>query len=125
MGINSQLQGKLDDLIGPASLLGKNLSQRAFGEKGPDLKMTLADLEQALKPLVQAMAAGFLSAATREQAGRLSDTQACPTCGRECPQKRRERKMTGENGPFTWPEPVCHCEHCERSFFPPADRAED
>ena len=45
MGVSSQTQSKLDDLMGSTRLLGKNLSQRAFGESGPDLKMTLSDLE--------------------------------------------------------------------------------
>lgn len=76
-----------------------------------------------LRPLVEAMAAGFLGVSAGEQAQRLAKTLPCPTCGRECPRSDQERALVGEQGPFTWWEPVCHCEHCERSFFPSADRA--
>ena len=125
MGMSAPTQGSSDELIGLVRLLGKNLSYQAFGEQGPDLKMTLADMERCLKPLVEAMAGGFLSASTNEQAHRLIDIQPCPTCGRECTQARRDRTILGEYGPFTWPEPTYHCEHCERSFFPSTDRFED
>ncbi len=125
MGVTAATQGTSDDLIGLVRLLGQNLSHQAFGEQGPDLKMTLADLERRLKPLVDALASGFLSAATGEQAQRLIDIQPCPTCGRECSRIPRERTILGEYGSFTWPEPTYHCEYCERSFFPSADRVED
>ena len=123
--MSASMQGNSDELLGLVRLLGRNLSHQAFGEHGPDLKMTLVDLEQCLRPLVEAMAGGFLSAATSEQAHRLIDIQPCPTCGHECSQTPRDRTILGEYGPFTWPEPTYRCEHCERSFFPAADRAED
>ena len=114
-----------DELVGLVRLLGRNLSHQAFGEQGPDLKMTLVDLERRLKPLVEALASGFLSEATGEQAQQLIDVLPCPTCGRECPQIQTDRTILGEYGPFTWPEPTYHCSRCERSFFPSTDRVED
>ena len=125
MGMATPTQVTSDELIGLVRLLGRNLSHQAFGEQGPDLKMTLGDLERRLKPLVEAMASGFLSEATGEQAQRLTDIQPCPTCGRECSQIRKDRTILGEYGPFTWPEPTYRCSHCERSFFPSADRVKD
>lgn len=125
MGTSSPAQMSQDELIGLVRLLGKNLSYQAFGEQGPDLQMTLSDMEQCLRPLVEAMAGGFLSASTSEQAHRMFDIQPCPTCGRECSQTLRDRTILSEYGPFTWPEPTYHCEHCERSFFPSAARVED
>ncbi len=118
-------EAKRDELVRAARLLGENLSRRTFGEHGPDLKITLVDLEQFLKPLVQAMAGGFLGVAAAEQTQRLPETLPCPTCGRECSRAEHERTIIAEHGPFRWSEPVCHCAHCERSFFPSAHRAQD
>jgi hypothetical protein len=114
-----------DELVRAARLLGENLSRRAFGERGPDLNVTLLDLEQFLQPLVEAMAGGFLAVAAGEQTDRLAETLPCPTCGRECSRTEHERTVTAEHGPFTWSEPACHCSYCERSFFPSARRAQD
>ena len=80
--------------------------------------MTLADLEQFLRPLMAAMAGGFLAVSAAEQTERLPETRPCPTCGYECSQEERERTIAAEQGPFTWAEPVCHCPQCERAVFP-------
>lgn len=125
MAITAGVAAKMDELKGIARLLGENLSQRAFDECGPDLKVTLVDLEQLLRPLVEAMAGGFLASSAEEQSKQLAETLPCPSCGHECSRKSRERRLVGEQGPFTWAEPVCHCEHCERSFFPSTNCFED
>lgn len=125
MAMTKTVEAKREELVQAARLLGENLSRRSFGERGPDLNVTLTDLEQFLRPLVQAMAGGFLAVSASEQAQRLAETLPCPTCGRECSREDHERTLTAADGPLTWSEPVCHCEHCERSFFPSADRAED
>jgi hypothetical protein len=125
MAISKAVDAKRDELAQVAQLLGENLSRRAFGERGPDLQVTLHDLEQVLRPLVEAMSRGFLSVSAAEQAERLPTTLPCPTCGHECATSRRERTLRAENGSFAWPEPKAHCPRCERAFFPSADRAED
>jgi NADH pyrophosphatase NudC (nudix superfamily) len=125
MPLTSTLESKRDELVQAARLLGENLSRRAFGEAGPDLNVTLTDLEQFLRPLVEALAAGFLAEAAGEQTQRLPETLPCPTCGRESPRSDHGRTLVAEQGPFTWVEPVCHCEHCQRSFFPSTDSAEN
>ncbi len=125
MAITASVVAKRDELVQSARLLGENLSRRTFGERGPDLQVTLADLEQFLRPLVAAMAGGFLAVSAGEQTERLPETLPCPTCGHECSREEGERTIAAEQGPFTWAEPVCHCPHCERAFFPSADRAED
>lgn len=124
MAISPVIEGKRDELVQIARLLGENLSRRAFGESGPDLKVTLADMEQFLLPMVEALAGGFLAVSAQEQTERLAESLPCPTCGRACSRSEHQRTLRGEHGPFTWPEPVCHCEHCERSFFPSTDRTE-
>lgn len=125
MSLTKSVEAKRDELVQSARVLGENLSRRAFGERGPDLNVTLADLEQFLRPLVQAMAGGFLANSAGEQTQRLSETLPCPTCGRGCSREEHERTLTAEDGPFTWSEPTCHCTHCDRSFFPSADGVED
>ena len=125
MSLTKSVEAKREELLQSARLLGENLSQRAFGERGPDLNVTLADMEQLLRPLVQAMAGGFLGKSAAEQSQRLAETLPCPTCGRECAKEQQERTLTAEDGPFTWSEPTCRCEHCDRSFFPSADGFED
>lgn len=125
MPLTSTVESKRVELVQSARLLGENLSRRAFGEAGPDLNVTLTDLEQLLRPLVAAMAAGFLGMSAGEQRGRLAESLPCPTCGRECLRSEQERSLVAEQGAFTWREPVCRCEHCERSFFPSTNRAED
>jgi NADH pyrophosphatase NudC (nudix superfamily) len=125
MSLTKTVESKREELVQSARVLGENLSRRAFGERGPDLNVTLVDLEQLLRPLVQAMAGGFLSVSAGEQTQRLGKTLPCPTCGGECERKEQERTLTAEDGPFTWAEPACHCEQCDRSFFPSASGAED
>ncbi len=125
MALTATVEAKREELVQSARLLGENLSRRAFGERGPDLNVTLTDLELLLRPLAEAMAAGFLGVSAGEQTQRLAKALPCPTCGRECLRSDQERALVGEQGPFIWLEPVCHCEPCERSFFPSADRAQD
>lgn len=125
MALPTAVHGKRDELAQVARLIGESLSRRAFGERGPDLNVTLADIEQFLRPLVEAMAGGFLAVSAKEQTQRLAETMPCPDCGRECPRSDHERTLRAEHGAFTWSEPVCDCSHCERSFFPSARRAQD
>lgn len=125
MAIAAAVLAKRDELVRLVQTLGENLSREAFGDRGPDLKVTATDLEQFLSPLVEGLAAGFLSGSVQQQSQRLAESLPCPTCGRECLREERERTLVGEHGPFTWREPVCHCEQCERAFFPSANHSED
>lgn len=52
MSLTKVVESKRDELLQSARLLGENLSRRAFGERGPDLNVTMVDLEQFLRPLV-------------------------------------------------------------------------
>lgn len=125
MAISAGVDARRAELLKVARLQGENLARQAFGEKGPDLQVSLADLEQLLRPIVSAVAEGFLSRSAEEQTQRLAETLACPDCGRECPRAESGRTMRGEHARFTWNEVVCHCSHCERNFFPSAKRTQD
>jgi hypothetical protein len=84
MGSPVAARAKRDELKRWAEQVGEILSKRAFGEDGPDLKTSLADLEQLLGPLLEQVAAGFLRASVTQQAERLPQALACPTCGQGC-----------------------------------------
>lgn len=66
MAITASVVAKRDELVQSARLLGKKISRWTFGERGPDLQVTLADLEQFLRPLMAAMAGGFLAVSAAE-----------------------------------------------------------
>ena len=125
MAVSAAVEAKRDELVQAARLCGENLSRRAFGERGPDLKVTLADLEQFLRPMIEAMAGGFLAVSAQEQTQRLAESLPCPTCGRACSRAEHRRTLRGEQGAFSWSEPKCYCSYCERSFFPSASGPED
>ena len=127
MGSLNAATAKSEELMRWAEQLGGIVSHKAFGEDGPDLKTSLADMERLLGPILERMAAGFLQASVAEQAGRLPDESPCPTCGQECGRVTQEeaRTMTSEHGDFCWREPAWHCDRCQRSFFPSADGAAD
>jgi hypothetical protein len=127
MGSIAAAKAKTDELKRWTERMGEILSQKAFGEQGPDLETSLADMEQLLGPLLEQLAAGFLQQSVTQQGERLPDEVPCPTCGEGCTPttEDRARSMTTEHGDFRWPERACFCDRCQRSFFPSADRAED
>ncbi len=127
MGSVAAARGKSAELGQWAGQLGEILCKRAFGEEGPDLKTSLADMEQLLGPVLEQMAAGFLRASVAQQVQRLPDEMACPTCGVGCSPgaDARQRTLATEHGDFACPEPSYHCDRCQRSFFPTADGAAD
>jgi len=71
MGTLAAAKAKTDELGRWAELSGEILSKRTFGEDGPDLNTSLADLEQLLGPLLEQFAAGFLRGSISQQAERL------------------------------------------------------
>lgn len=127
MGLSATVVAKKDELASRAELMGRNLAKVAFGEKGPDLNVSLLDLEQFFDQIVKGFAAGMYGEAVQQQAGRLDETAACPTCGRECPSEvpKTARSLETVHGPLSWDEPRYRCPHCERLFFPSADHLAD
>jgi hypothetical protein len=127
MGSMATAKGKTDELNRWAEQVGEILSKKAFGEQGPDLQTSLADMEQLLGPFLEHMAAGFFRTSAVQQGERLPDEVPCPTCGQGCPPMTpdQERSITTEHGDFRWSERACQCDRCGRSFFPSADRAAD
>lgn len=127
MGSLAGARANTDELNRWAEQMGEILARKAFGENGPDLETSLADLEALLGPVLKQMTAGYLRTAVAEQVERLPDEAPCPTCGQGCALVvgDRPRRMTTEHGDFGFREPGCFCDRCGRSFFPAADRASD
>lgn len=101
---------------------GQQASVSAYGEQGADLETTLVDIEHQTGPLIDAFLDGLLGHAIGGQAERLTGSQPCPQCGRECEVTRAEqsRVMETDRGQVAWPEAHATCPHCERAFFPSA-----
>lgn len=127
MGSVAAAQSKSRELNQWAEHIGEMLARQAFGDRGPDLHTSLADMERLLGPLLEQVAAGFLQQSVADQGGRLPDEAPCPTCGVGCAVTAQDqpRRMTTEHGDFSWQEPVAHCDRCGRSFFPAADRPQN
>jgi hypothetical protein len=127
MGSRTAAEGKADKLMRWAGQIGEILSKKAFGEHGPDLQTSLADMEALLGPVLKQLAAGFLEKAVSDQAERLPGEAACPTCGMVCVlvAQEKQRHMTTEHGDFDFGERVGHCDRCGRSFFPSAEDSQD
>lgn len=127
MGSITAAKAQSEELKRWVENMGEILAHKAFGEQGPDLQTSLADMERFLGPLLEQMAAGFLRQSVTDQAERLTDEVPCPTCGRACvvAAQDKERQMTTEHGDFRFAERIGHCDRCERSFFPSAAGTED
>lgn len=92
---------------------------------GPGLDVTLADMEEMASCAARAIVGGALAKMTDDQAAGLDATQPCPTCGKECPVKRKPRLIAVRGGTATLNEPNAHCSTCRRDFFPSASGVED
>jgi hypothetical protein len=77
-------------------------------------------LESAGHALGRAVAQAATEKMAFARAERLSEPQACPTCGQRCPVVHRVRGLQTGDGPIDLSEPVCHCSACRRDFFPSA-----
>lgn len=77
-------------------------------------------LESAGHELGRAIAQAATERLALAQADRLTESQACPTCGQRCPVVHQERELETGDGPIDLREPVCHCSACRRDFFPSA-----
>lgn len=85
-----------------------------------DRKARFTELESAGHQLGRAVAQITTERLAYARAERLTGPQACPTCGKACPVRHRERDLTTVDGPLDLIESVAHCPACRRDFFPSA-----
>lgn len=81
------------------------------------------ELEAAGHQLGRAIAQATTERLSLARAERLTEPQACPTCGSSCPLDYKERDLTTGDGLIRLREPVCHCSTCRRDFFPSASKS--
>jgi hypothetical protein len=98
MGSVAAARGKSEELGRSAEQMGEILCRKAFGEQGPDLQTSLADLEQLLGPVLERLAAGFLRASVAQQSERLGDELPPPL-----PPPPEQGAEYDEPGPQLWP----------------------
>lgn len=110
----------LDRIHHLAKQWGKIVVRQHWGEQGPPLDVTFAQMEEVAMAAVQGLLAGTLEAATVQNADHLGSQQPCPACGRLCPLTSEDRELTTRGGTFTHREPKAHCPACRRDFFPAA-----
>jgi len=98
---------------------GKLLANEAFPD-GPDLNVTLAEMEEISARASKALVGGAISTMADQQAQTFDEPQPCPTCGKLCEVQRQARSIAVRGGPAELNEPVAHCSTCRRAFFPSA-----
>lgn len=96
------------------------LSKRGFGDDGPPLETTFAEIERFGHRAGRMVARAIDAQLTEQHASHFSDEASCPTCGKKHPVKERPHDLplqTGD-GEVTLREPAFRCPPCERDFFP-------
>ena len=115
--LSSQLLQEFREL---AARWGKIAAERASSAVGPD-QMDFQDMEQLAAVFAAGLTQGTLTTLLAQLSQTLPKDQACPECGHLCVVEFKDRDLTLESGQrLPLHEPVCHCPHCRRDFFPPA-----
>jgi hypothetical protein len=111
-----ELEARLADLLKQASEVAAHLQAIEQGRGTPhydQIEIPAHEVGQRLSRLIQSSRAGDVAA---EADGHM----ACPDCGRSCRVASQPRQVLSMDGPVGLIEPVAHCRHCRRSFFPSA-----
>ena len=103
--------------------VAKYLVAKLYGAAGPTWGTSLTQLEDLILHLQQALAEHCFTLALTQQAQQLTsgpeDLRLCPTCGQPLPCTQLQNRSTNTRaGLARWSEPVAHCDHCRRDFFP-------
>lgn len=114
---------KIQEIEEAARHWGKLVAREAF-PGGPDLGITLADMEEVAARAARALVGSAVETAAGDQATAFGETADCPECGRNHPLERCSRPVTIRGGTATLEEPVGHCSTCRRDFFPSTQRIE-
>lgn len=124
MGKEKLTQEELDAITCVAKNWGKIVVRHGFGDDGPGLDIDLDQMEEIAVAAAKGVIAGTLETATSQQADRMGEKYACPTCGRACDIKTDRRTVVVRGGTFEHREPKCYCPACRRDFFPSASVVE-
>jgi hypothetical protein len=102
---------------------GKLVAREAY-PNGPELDVSLADMEDIAAAASRALVAGVVETLAGDQSEKLGKEHPCPTCGKHCELEQKPRPITVRGGTATLDEPVAHCSACRRDFFPSASSVE-
>ena len=103
------------------------MAKRGFGEEGPPIDTTFAEIEQFGHQAGRMMGRAVDAHLVAQHAEHFADEQPCPTCSEKQPPKEspHELPLQTPDGEVTRHEPTCRCSTCRRDFFPSADPVAD
>jgi len=103
------------------------LAAYRFGEQGPPLETTFAEIEMFGHHVGRMVAQAVDEKLAAQHADHFQGQSECPACQHSCEivNEPLQRKMQTTDGDVPISEPLCHCPVCNRDFFPSADRFED
>lgn len=103
------------------------LARRGFGEEGPPLETTFAQIEQFGHQAGQMVARALDTRLAEKHAGHFSSEQACPSCDRPLSPNDDPHVLPLQtaDGDVVLHEPAFRCPQCERDFFPATHSAAD
>ncbi len=104
--------------------LAELVSREKYGEEGPPLELTWAEIEEVGHEVGRLTATEVDQTLQREHAEHFDQPHPCPTCGRVCSTSVKHRDLQTRDGTADLAEPACSCPACERAFFPAAHSAE-
>ena len=103
------------------------LAKLGFGEQGPPLETSFAEIEQFGHRAGRMLARAIDARLAEQHARHFAGVQPCPACGEK--QAPRERPhvlpLQTDDGEVGLREPAFRCPPCERDFFPSAYPVED
>ncbi len=113
LDLRPEVHEKLNELVAL-------LAAHGFGEQGPPLETTFAQIEQFGHQAGRMLARTLDECLTEQHAAHFQDEQSCPACGEKCPPKESPHKLSLQtsDGEVTVCEPACRCSPCRRDFFP-------
>jgi len=100
--------------------LGRMISAETYGQDGPPVELTWAEIEVLGHEIGKLTATEFDQTVQRQQAESFDQTRVCPQCDEPCSPTVKHRDLTTRDGTADLSEPEFHCTACERSFFPSA-----
>lgn len=120
LNLTPAMRAKFDELVAL-------LSQQGFGEEGPPLETTFAQIEQFGHRAGRMLARAVDAHLAAQHAEHFAGEQPCPTCSETCPPKEspHDLPLQTSDGEVLLHEPSCRCPQCQRDFFPSAGRVAD
>ena len=120
VALTEDAKKKLEECVAALAACG-------FGEDGPPLETTFAEIEAFGHKVGRIVARSVDESLTSQHADYFQGESKCPSCGHRCDISdiRESRSVQTTDGDVPIQEPICHCPACNRDFFPSACRVED